>query len=89
MATVVFTRNLSRHVDVKNCEAAGKTVREILEAAFAQQPAVRTYVLDDQGGLRKHMGVFVDGEQMADRIHLSDLVKPDSRIDVIQSLSGG
>jgi hypothetical protein len=35
------------------------------------------------------MVVFIDGEMVRDRARLSDAVKPDSVVDVIQSLSGG
>jgi hypothetical protein len=35
------------------------------------------------------MVVFVDGEAVADRKSLTDPVKPNSIIDVIQSLAGG
>lgn len=89
MPTVCFTRNLQRHVDVRDCDAAGQTVRELLDAAFSEQPAVRSCVLVDQGMLRKHMSIFVDGEPIHDRVNPSDSVTPLARIDVIQSLSGG
>ena len=52
-------------------------------------PALRGYVLDEQGTLRKHMTVFVDDEQLADRKDLSDAVTATTRIYVMQALSGG
>ncbi len=89
MALVRFTENLARHCPVHDLEVAGTTVREVLDAAFLALPSVRSYVLDDQGGLRKHMAAFVDGEQIADRRLLSDSVRATSTIDLIQALSGG
>lgn len=89
MVLVRFTENLARHCPVRDLEVSGTTVREVLEAAFRVLPAVRSYVLDDQGALRKHMAVFVDSEQVGDRRGLSDAVGPDSSIDIIQALSGG
>jgi molybdopterin converting factor small subunit len=89
MATVVFTPNLRRHVECPTEEAAGATVRAVLDAVFANNPRLRTYVLDDQGALRHHMNVFIDGEQIADRDRLSDPVRPASEIYVMQALSGG
>ena len=89
MATVVFTPNLRRHVECPTEEVAGSTVRAVLDQVFANNPRLRTYVLDDQGALRHHMGVFVDGEQIADRENLSDAVRPTSEIYVMQALSGG
>ena len=89
MATVSFTPNLKRHVECPLTEAPGATVREVLDAVFADNPVLRGYVLDDQGGLRRHMSVFVDTGQVRDRARLSDPVEPDSRIFVAQALSGG
>jgi sulfur carrier protein ThiS len=65
------------------------TVRPALEAVFAGNPAARSYVLDDQGLLRRHMIVFVDGEVVRDRDRLTDPVGDASAIDVFHALSGG
>lgn len=89
MALVRFTGNLARHCPVADLMVEGATVREVLEAACAQLPGVRGYILDDQDGLRKHMSAFVDGEQIRDRVLLSDFIKPTSTLDIIQALSGG
>jgi sulfur-carrier protein len=89
MARVIFTSNLKRHVDCPDMEAAGTNVQEVLEAVFREKQALRGYVLDEQGALRKHMGIIVDGVVLADRRNLSDEVRPDSEIHVLQALSGG
>lgn len=89
MPRVVFTANLQRHVACPPAEVAGATVREALDAVFAGNPRARGYVLDDQGELRQHMTVFVDGEMLRDRAGLSDPVGPASEVYVMQALSGG
>ena len=89
MAKVTFTSNLQRHVALPEAEAPGATVREVLDAVFAVNRTVRGYVLDEQGALRKHMGIIVDGTVIADRAGLSDQVGPSSSIYVLQALSGG
>ena len=89
MPRVVFTQNLQRHIACPPAEAPGTTVREVLEAVFAGNPKARGYVLDEQGNLRKHMMVFVNGQQVADRDRLSDPVAPDAEVYVLQALSGG
>jgi len=89
MPTVSFTQNLKRHVECPDAEAPGATVREVLDAVFATSPRLRGYVLDDQGALRKHMSIFVDGKQVVDRAGLSDPVQPSSELYVMQALSGG
>ncbi len=89
MATVRFTQNIQRHVECPTREAVGTTLREALDHYFRENARARGYVLDEQGRIRQHMVVFIDGEMSADRTRLTDALKPDSIIDVIQSLSGG
>ena len=55
----------------------------------AANASARSYVLDDQAALRRHMTIFVDGVNIRDRAHLSDPVSDDSKIYVFQALSGG
>jgi hypothetical protein len=89
MAEVTFTPNLKRHVDCPTVEVPGGTVAEVLAAVFADNPRLRGYVVDDQGALRKHMVVFIDGQQIVDRDRLGDPVGPRSELYVMQALSGG
>jgi sulfur-carrier protein len=89
MARVVFTRNIQRHIACPTTDAPGGTVAEVLGQVFTGNPAARGYVLDDQGAVRKHMVIFVDGETIRDRARLTDPVKPTSEIYVMQALSGG
>ena len=89
MAKVVFTPNIQRHVACPESEAAGRTVREVLETLFAGNARARGYVFDDQAQLRKHMTIFVDGRMIRDRAGLTDVVNDTSAIFVFQALSGG
>jgi len=89
LPVVAFTPNLRRHVECPTVEVSGKTVREVLDRVFDGNPRLRGYVLDEQGVLRKHMVVFVDGQQIVDRRDLSDPVDPKSQLYVMQALSGG
>ncbi len=89
MPQVVFTENLKRHVDCAPAQVGGETVGEALGQVFESNPRLGRYVLDDQGALRKHMLVFVDGLPAKDRIRLSDPVEASSEIFVMQALSGG
>ena len=89
MAKVVFTRNIQRHVQCPDTHVHGATVREVLDSVFADNPAARGYILDDQAGLRKHITVFVDKTMVRDRIKLSDPVPQNGTIFVFQALSGG
>ena len=70
-------------------EVSGATLGEVLDAYFHDNERARGYVLDEQGKIRQHMVVFIDGELVRDRDGLSDPVESKSIIDVIQALSGG
>ncbi len=89
MPKVAFTPNIQRHVSCPDTEAEGRTVREVLDAVFAGNTRARGYVLDDQGALRRHMAIFIDGQQITDRERLSDAVGAHSSVYVFQALSGG
>lgn len=89
MPVVEFTANLARQTTVPTCKVAGETVAEVLRAVFTEQPALRSYVLDDQGAVRMHVVIFVDGVAVKDRRQLTDTVQPESEIFVMQALSGG
>lgn len=88
MAHVTFTQSLQRHVSCPPREVPGRTVRDVLEGYFAAEPRVRGYVLDEQGALRRHVVIFVDGQQTQDR-ELREQVGGGASIYVMQALSGG
>lgn len=91
MPRISLTAHLRRFVDTPSdvFTAPGATVAEALDAFFSEWPALRGYVLEDSGALRKHVTIFVDGATLLDRAALSDPVSGDSEIFITQALSGG
>ncbi len=91
MPRVAFTSHLERHVQCPTGGIAvtGATVRDVLDRVFADHPRVRGYVLDEQGSLRQHVVVFVNGRAVRDRAGLTDPVADDAELYVMQALSGG
>jgi hypothetical protein len=89
MPRVNFTPNLRKHLDCPPLQVEATTVREALDRVFVENSRLRGYILDDQQRLRQHIVVFVDNKVISDRIALSDAVRPDSEIYVMQALSGG
>ena len=67
----------------------GATLGDALGALFASRPALRGYILDDQGALRRHVAIYVNGQPARDRVGLSDPLGPRDEIYVFQALSGG
>lgn len=89
MPSVSFTANLTRHTRCPDASIEAATVAQLLNRYFERWPEVRGYVLDDQGAVRDHVIVLVDGRSLQDRRRLSDAVASQSEVYVIQALSGG
>ena len=89
MVRVTFTPNIQRHVTCPPQSVHGSTVREILDCVFTENRKARSYVLDEQGVLRKHMNIFINGHAISDRDRLSDAVSEGDEVYVMQALSGG
>jgi|GEM_PF-173169 len=89
MVHLEFTAQLHRFLDtpVLDCDAA--QLGQALTQAFQVNPRLRAYILDEQGHLRTHVAVFIDGQRVQDRRGLTDPLKPGSRVYVLQALSGG
>ena len=89
MPTVQFTPQLRRFLETPQVDSAASTLRAALEDAFAANPRLRGYVLDDQGAMRANVVAFIDGERCLERTQLDQPLKPDSTVYVLQALSGG
>ena len=70
-------------------ELPGSSLREVLEALFARHPSLRSYVVDEQGTVRHHVAVFVDGVSIRDKRDLTQALGDRAEIYVMQALSGG
>ena len=89
MPTVEFAPALTRHVACPPQQVAAPTLRSALESAFGAAPALRAYVLDEQGAVRKHVAVFVNAKMIASRSALELPLAPTDKVMVIQALTGG
>lgn len=89
MPRVSFTSNLQRHVECPVARTGGDTVRAALAEVFAANPRLRSYILDDQGALRRHVSVYVNPGDRSARASLDAPLRPDDEIFVFQALSGG
>jgi sulfur-carrier protein len=89
MARVVFTQQLRRFIEVPEVQTGAATLRAALEEVFQAHPRLRGYVFDDQQHLRPNVVAFIDGRRIDSRERLDDPLQPDSRVHVMQALSGG
>lgn len=92
MARVEVTRHLftffpslvGRELDV-----SGRTVKDALRKVEKIAPGFAFYVCDELGRMRQHVNVFVNGRPVKDRGTLTVPVGEDSRVLILQALSGG
>ena len=89
MPLIQVAKAFRRHVECPDRTVDGRTVHDALAAYFDAFPAVRSYVLDEHGAVRKHVAIFVGDDQIVDRSHLSDEVTEDGNVYIFQALSGG
>ncbi|MEM7104306.1 MAG: MoaD/ThiS family protein [Bacteroidota bacterium] len=90
MPKVKFTYALKRfYPDLDTLELNAATVNEILPTLEEKFPGICAYIVDDQGSLRKHVNIFVDGKLIEDKKSLSDQVQDNSEVYIFQALSGG
>jgi molybdopterin synthase sulfur carrier subunit len=66
-------------------EVRGATVGELLRALEAAQPALRGWILDERGRVRRHINVFVGPDAAGD----DTAVGEDDRVNVLPAISGG
>ncbi|RVT88646.1 MoaD/ThiS family protein [Inhella crocodyli] len=86
MARLQFTAQLRRFTDTPDVEVDAPDLATALDAAFALNPRLRGYVLDDQGQLRPNVAAFVDGTRT---LNVNHALQPHSQVHVLQALSGG
>lgn len=89
MGRITFTANLQRHLPVPDCAFRGRSVRAALDEVFAAHPRLRSYIVDEQGRLRRHVNVFINDRPVEDRDGLSDALSDTDEVFVLQALSGG
>jgi hypothetical protein len=89
MARLFFTQQLARFTTLPQVETGARRLRAGLDTAFEANPLLRGYVLDEQGHLRENVVIFIDGRRSTDRVGLDDPLEPDSKVYILQALSGG
>jgi sulfur-carrier protein len=66
-------------------QVGGATVKAAIGALEAARPALRGWVVDEQGALRRHVKVFLRGAPVA----LDAALGPDDELHVVAAISGG
>lgn len=83
---VLIPSALRSYTERGEAEASGATLAELLEDLDRQYTGIRFRMIDEQDRIRRHIRVFVNGEQAR------DLARPLAATDeviIVQALSGG
>jgi sulfur-carrier protein len=85
MASVILRAPLSEMCGGRTHALHGATVVELLRALESTHPAVEGWILDEQGLIREHINIFVNGEHGREdtRVDATD------RVHVLPAISGG
>ncbi len=90
MARVEFTSLLKRFFpDLKSEEVSADNVQELLIELDKKYKGLSAYLIHEQGELRQHVNIFINGNMINDRINLTDEISEKDKINIIQALSGG
>jgi molybdopterin converting factor small subunit len=89
VARISFTERLREVGPTSLQHYEGATLMAVLDAVARDYPKLKPYVLDEQGRIRKHVAIFIDGELKRGQGALSLALAPDTEIYVMQALSGG
>jgi sulfur-carrier protein len=77
---------LSYTNQLKEVDADGSTVAEMLDDLNRRFPGIRFRMIDEQDNVRPHMRIFVNGEQVW---NLAAPLQATDEVHILQALSGG
>ncbi|HSP38387.1 MAG TPA: ubiquitin-like small modifier protein 1 [Frankiaceae bacterium] len=83
---------LAEHADGQRSfevEPPPSTVGELLDLLDGRHPRLCRRLRDETGSLRRHVNVYVDGENVRTGQGLATPLDPDSEVQVLPSVAGG
>ena len=83
---VLIPSSLRSYTERGETEANGATLDAVLVDLDRAYPGIRFRVIDEQDRIRRHIRIFVNGEQAPD---LSQALRPTDEVIIVQALSGG
>ena len=90
MPTINFTSNLKRfYPDLAPVQVEGKTVVAALAEVEKNYTGLRNYILDENGGVREHVNIFIGNDMIQDRQNLLDELSASDEVYIMQAISGG
>ena len=86
MPRVILSGSVQQHVGgLGAVEVAGDTAAAVIRALEASYPALRGWIVDEQGALRRHVKLFLGGAAVS----LDAPIGPDDELHIVAAISGG
>lgn len=90
MVQVNFTSHLETFFPtLKPQNLMADNLKELMEKLNQLYPGLISYLLEDNGDIRKHLNVFLDGVLIENKSNLDISLKEVSEVFILQALSGG
>lgn len=90
MVQVNFTSHLEVFFpQIKPQAIEAKTVKDLLEKLNSLYPGINSYLMEDNGAIRKHVNIFLDGSAIINKDDLTVSLENINEIFIMQALSGG
>jgi len=83
---VLIPSPLHSYTGRSQVEAGGPTLAALLADLERQYPGIRFRMVDEQDRIRRHMRVFVNGDQV---FELARPLRPSDEVIIVQALTGG
>lgn len=83
---VLIPSALRSYTEASEAEANGATLAALLIDLEERYPGIRFRMIDEQDRIRRHIRIFVNGEQARD---LSQALRETDEVIIVQALSGG
>jgi sulfur-carrier protein len=83
---VTIASPLLSYTNRREVTAAGATLDDVLRDLDRQFPGIRFRMVDEQEGIRPHMRVFLDGDEVR---QLGAALDASRTLHIVQALSGG
>jgi len=83
---ILIPSALRSYTERSVAEASGATLAAVLADLDRRYPGIRFRMIDEQDRIRRHIRIFVNGEQLGD---LSHPLRATDEVVIVQALSGG
>lgn len=70
-------------------EAEGITVGDVVKSLIAEHPRLESNLLDDEGGIRKFVNVYVNDEDIRFLDQIDTLITDGDEVAILPAVAGG